>query len=82
MLRFEPEIASLIRRKARLAKKSVNKYFLSLAIKDLQAMQDFPKVTLPEHVDEDLAIMAGNGKNAPSKEDLANDERLAAIWNR
>ena len=55
---------------------------LALALKDLQEIQDFPKVTIPDIPDKDLLLMAGEGKHLPSEEELAADEKLAALWRR
>lgn len=82
LLRIDSGTASLIRQKAKRTKTSVNRYFLALAVKDLQESPVFPKVRLPERLHEDILSLAGDGTRKPTREELENDARLAAVWNQ
>lgn len=82
LLRFDPEIISRLKMRAKILNRSLNNHMLALALKDLQEIQDFPKVTIPDIPDKDLLLMAGEGKHLPSEEELAADEKLAALWRR
>ena len=82
LLRFDPEIISRLKMRAKILNRSLNSHMLALALKDLQEIQDFPKVTIPDIPDKDLLLMAGEGKHLPSEEELAADEKLAALWKR
>lgn len=82
LLRFDPEVITRLKMRAKILNRSLNSHMLALALKDLQEAQEFPKVIIPDIPDKDLLTMAGKGNNLPSEKELAADEKLAALWRR
>ena len=82
LLRFDPEVISRLKMRAKILNRSLNSHMLALALKDLQEAQEFPKVIISDIPDKDLLTMAGKGDNLPSEKELAADEKLAALWRR
>ena len=60
---------------------SARKYIEGLVDEEIRKSTELPKIALPDVFDDDVEKFAGV-MACPSPEDLANDERLARIWNK
>ena len=67
-LRIDSTTLKLVKARAKMQNRSFNNYILCLCKKDLN--------------EADIRRMAGDGTKAPSQKELAEDERLRAIWER
>lgn len=79
--RFEPDMIFQMKRRAKSLNLSLNKYVTNLISDDLKKSLTLPKITLPERLDEDIALTSGILRE-PSQEELYSDERLRRIWER
>lgn len=79
--RVETGIYERIRERARGLGISVNRYITTLIVKDLNECATLPKA----HISDESISFAGRFAgilNEPGAEELQNDERLKAIWER
>lgn len=79
--RFDPELISLMKRRAKNRKQSLNSYVTELITNDLRQSATLPKVSLSDKIDDDI-IRLSSIIPVPSQSDLESDERLSRIWKR
>lgn len=79
--RFDAEIITQMKRRAKSLNMSVNRYVTGLIEKDLRESLTLPKVKLPLSLDEDVAWASGVLRE-PDESELMSDERLRNIWER
>jgi len=79
--RIEPSILEKVKERAKTLNLSVNSYITNLIVSDLNKSLSLPKASFTD----DSLSFAGKYSgilNEPSEEELENDERLKAIWER
>lgn len=81
VFRFDPEMLVRMKRRAKSLNVSLNRYVTQLISEDLIEAGQFPAVSLDE-VENDIIMEYAGSFRLPSQNELANDERLSAIWNR
>ena len=79
--RFDKDILASMKARAASLGRSLNNYVNHLVMEDLKSSMQLPKVSVADELDADVAKFAGI-MASPTEDDLKNDERLAAIWNR
>ena len=80
VLRLSPELMVRVKRKARRQNKSFNSYVEEIL--DRETTLAFPVLPPDYEVSEEIRDLACCTFAAPSEEELANDPKLAYLWEK
>lgn len=80
VLRLSPELMARVKRKARRQNKSFNSYVEEIL--DRETALEVPVLPPDFEVSEEIRSLGCCKLVAPSEEDLANDPKLAYLWEK
>lgn len=80
VLRLSPELMARVKRRARRQNKSFNSYVEEIL--DRETALEFPVLPPDFEISEEIRNMACCKLTAPSEEELANDPKLAYLWEK